>query len=159
GGTVNVNLRPDAYADLTPVTFTYTNAPDASILVKHSPILTNGNLGPYSATAVGGVTPQQVTIQEATVPATTAIVDSSLTLIDQPEVVSWGAFIPNYMLDMTNLLLREVTDGPTFDIPTGKLSWTEATGGATPDLTIAAIDVTRAGAAWHWEIAAPYASS
>lgn len=153
GGTVNLSLRDDTYADLTDVTFTYTNAPDASITVLHSPVLTNGYLGPYSATAGGSVT-----ISEAAVPATMEVVDSSLTVNNLHEVVDWGPYSTTYALDLSNVLLREVTGGPTYDLATGKISWTEATDGVTPNLTIAGILVRRPDplAKWHWEIAAPY---
>ncbi len=153
GGTVTVSLRGDTYADLTDVTFTYTNAPDATITVLHSPVLANGYLGPYSATGGG-----EVTISEATVPATMEVVDSTLTVNNLHEVVDWGPYSKTYSLDVGNALLREVTGGPSFDLATGKISWTEATSGATPSLTVAGILVRRPDplAKWHWEIAAPY---
>jgi hypothetical protein len=152
-GNVLLSLRDDTYADLTDVTFTYTNTPDATINVLHSPVLTNGFLGPYSGNAGGSVT-----ISEVAVPATMEVVDSSLTVNNLHEVVDWGPYSTDYTLDMSNVLLREVTTGPTFDQPTGKIFWTEATDGATPSLTIAGILVRRPDplAKWHWEIAAPY---
>jgi hypothetical protein len=152
-GDVMLSLRDDSYADLTDVTFTYTNTPDATINVLHSPVLTNGFLGPYSGNAGGSVT-----ISEVAVPATMEVVDSSLTVNNLHEVVDWGPYSTDYTLDMSNVLLREVTTGPTFDQPTGKIFWTEATDGATPSLTIAGILVRRPDplAKWHWEIAAPY---
>lgn len=156
-GNVMVSLRDDTYADLTDVTFTYMNAPDASITVLHSPVLTNGFLGPYSTTAGGSAT-----ISEAAVPATMQVVDSSLTLNNFHEVVDWGPYSTTYNLDLNNVLLREVTGGPTFDAATGKISWTEGTDGATPNLTIVGIQVRRSEptlARWHWEIAAPYSPS
>jgi hypothetical protein len=157
GGDVMVSLRDDTYADLTDVTFTYMNTPDASITVLHSPILTNGFLGPYSTTAGGSAT-----ISEAAVPATKQVVDSSLSLNNFHEVVDWGPYSTAYNLDLSDVLLREVTGGPTFDVATGKISWTEGTDGATPNLTIAGILVRRTEptlARWHWEIAAPYSPS
>lgn len=157
GGNVMVSLRDDTYADLTDVTFTYMNTPDASITVQHFPVLTNGFLGPYTTTAGGSAT-----ISEAAVPATMQVVDSSLTLNNFHEVVDWGAYSTTYNLDLSNVLLREVTGGPTFDPATGKIAWTEGTDGATPNLTIAAILVRRTEptlAKWHWEIAAPYSPS
>lgn len=153
GGNVMLSLRDDTYADLTDITFTYTNAPDATITVLHSPVLTNGFLGPYSTTAGGSAT-----ISEVAVPATMEVVDSSLTLNNFHEVIDWGPYSTAYNLDLMNVLLREVTGGPAFDQPTGKISWTEATDGATPSLTIAGILVRRPDplAKWHWELVAPY---
>lgn len=160
GGNAMVSLRDDAYAELTDVTFTYTNAPDATITVLHSPVLPNGFLGPYSATA-DSTTDNSATISEVAVPAAMEVIDSSLTLNNLHEVVDWGPYSTVYTLDLDNVLLREVTDGPTFDVATGKISWTEATSGATPSLTIAGILVTREDpfAKWHWEIVAPYSPS
>ena len=153
GTNVPVSLRGDTWGDLVPATFMYTNTPDATIDVAHFPILPNGNLGPYSFSG-GGTT----TINEVAVPATTAIVDSRLSLGNQHEIVDWGPFVTSYSLDMNNVLLREVTGGPTYDVATRRLSWTEATDGATPDLTVAAILVRRPEplAKWHWEVVAPY---
>jgi hypothetical protein len=161
GGQVMVSLRDDAYADLADFTFTYTNTPDATITMLHSPVLTNGFLGPYSATA-DSTTDNSATISEVAVPATMEVIDSSLTLNNLHEVVDWGPYSTAYTLDMSNVLLREVTGGPTFDVATGKISWTEATGGVTPSLTVAGILVRRtepALAKWHWEIAAPYSAN
>lgn len=160
GGDVTVNLQADTYTDASDVTFSYTNAPDAAITVLHSPILTHGYLGPYSATVEAGAT--DTTITEATVPAAMEVIDSSLTFDNNVHhVVDWGPYAKTFSADLSpsNVLLREVIDGPTFDIPTKKLTWTEATAGATPELTVAAIQVTRGDATWRWEIAAPYASS
>jgi hypothetical protein len=153
-GDVMVSLRDDTYADLTDVTFTYMNTPDASIHVLHWPVLTHGFLGPYSTTAGGSAT-----ISEAAVSATKQVVDSSLSLNNFHEVVDWGPYSTAYNLDLSDVLLREVTAGPDFNASNGKISWTEATDGATPNLTIAAILVRRTEptlAKWHWEIAAPY---
>ena len=160
GGNVEVSLLDDAYADATDVTFTYTNTPDATITVLHSPVLTNGFLGPYSATA-DATTDNSATISEAVVPATMEIIDSSLTLNNLHEVVDWGPYSTAYTLDLNNVLLREVTGAPAYDLATGKITWTEATSGVTPSLTIAGILVTRPDpfAKWHWEIVAPYSSN
>jgi hypothetical protein len=156
-GNVMVSLRNDAYAVLTDITFMYTNMPDATITVLHSPILGNGFLGPYSTMAG-----DSATITEAAVPATMEVVDSSLIVNNQHEVVDWGPYGTSYALDVGAALLREVTGGPTYDLATGKISWTEATSGATPSLTIAGILVRRTEpmlAKWHWEIVAPYSPS
>lgn len=160
GELVPVSLRDDAYVDASPVTFSYMNAPDAPITVLHSPGLPHGYLGPYVATVDAGTT--DATISEAAVPAAMEVVDSSLTLDgNQHEVVDWGPYSTTYTADLSpsNVLLREGIDGPTFDIPTAKLTWTEATAGATPDTTVAAIQVTRGEATWRWEIAGPYSSA
>ncbi len=159
GGNVTVNLRDDAYGDAANVTFTYTNAPDAPITVQHAPGLPNGYLGPYSTTMDAGS--GDVTMSEAAVPAAMEVVDSLLVFDgNQHEVVDWGPYATTYAADLSpsTVLLREVADGPAYDIPTGKLTWTEATGGTTPDLTLAAIDVTRGEATWRWGIVAPYSS-
>ncbi|HEX8111163.1 MAG TPA: hypothetical protein VF516_25710 [Kofleriaceae bacterium] len=159
GGNVLVSLRDDTYADLTDVTFTYMNAPGVPITVLHSPVLPNGYLGPYSTTVDTGST--DATISEAAVPATMEVVDSTLQPNNLHEIVDWGPYGPTYALDVGATLLREVTGGPTFDLATGKISWTEATTGATPSLTIAGVLVRRPDplAKWHWEIVAPYSAS
>jgi hypothetical protein len=159
GGNVMLSLRDDPYAALTDVTFSYANGPlDTEINVAHAPVLPHGFLGPYQATVPAGDT--AVTISEVTVPATMEVVDSQLqSTTTRHEVVDWGAFSTAYALDLSNALLREVIGGPTFDVATGKISWTEASAGATPSLTIAGILVRRtepALAKWHWEIVAPY---
>jgi hypothetical protein len=160
GADVTVDLQADTYTEASDVMFSYMNAPDAEISVLHWPILTRGYLGPYPATVPSGAV--DVTITEATVPAAMEVVDSSLRLdINRHEVIDWGPYAKTYTADLSPAsgLLRSGIDGPTFDIPTKKLTWTEATAGATPDLSVAAIQVTRGDATWRWEIAAPYASS
>jgi hypothetical protein len=167
GPPVPVNLRGDAYTDASLVTFSYASAPDAPIDVLHWPIVTKGPLGPYAATVAAGTTEvtagtTEVTIPEATVPATMEVIDSSFQVnLNRHEVIDWGPYAKDYAVDLSpsDVLLRESIDGPTFDIPTRKLAWTEATAGATPDLSVAAIQVTRGDATWRWEIAAPYSSS
>jgi hypothetical protein len=161
GELVPVSLRDDAYTNASDVTFSYANAPpDAQITVLHSPGLPHGYLGPYVATVDAGTS--DVTISEAAVPAAIEVVDSSLTFDNNAHhVVDWGPYSTTYATDLSpsDVLLREGIDGPTFDIPTAKLTWTEAAAGATPDTTVAAIQVARGEATWHWEIAAPYSAA
>jgi len=122
--------------------------------------LTNGFLGPYSTTA-DATTDNSATISEVAVPATMEVVDSSLTLNNRHEVIDWGPYSTAYTLDLSDVLLREVTGAPTYDLATGKITWTEAASGVTPSVTIAGILVTRPEpfAKWHWEIVAPYSPS
>ncbi|HEX3482605.1 MAG TPA: hypothetical protein VHT91_46665 [Kofleriaceae bacterium] len=159
-GDVMVSLQDDAYASATDFLFTYTSTSDAPILVQHSPVLPNGFLGPSSATA-DDTTDNSATLTEAAVPAEMEVVDSSLTLNNQHEVIDWGPYSTSYALDVGSTLLREVTGAATYDLATGKISWTEATSGVTPSLTVAGILVTRPDpfARWHWEIVAPYSPS
>jgi len=150
-----VDLTADTYQDLLDVTFTYMNAPNTSFSVLHSPLLAHGGLGPFSIDVNDGVG----TFHEPDVSATRAVVDTTLFATSRHEVIDWGPFTTAYVLDMNNLLLPEVIAGPSFNPTTGKVSWTEAAQGATPDLTVAAIRVRRSEPVlrrWHWEIVAPY---
>jgi hypothetical protein len=101
GGTVTMNLQDDAYTSATDVMFTYANTSDASILVRHSPVLTNGFLGPYSATA-DTTTDNSATITEATVPAT---VPATMEVVDQ--VTGGYDAVRSHILDIHDQL------GPT----------------------------------------------
>jgi len=150
-----LDLTADTYQDLTSVAFTYMNAPDAAISVLHAPITAHGTIGPFLGDASGGTG----TIQEPTLTGVTkAAVGTSLLLNSQHQVLDWGAFTTDYMLDLANLLLPEFTSDPSFDTATSKFSWTEDATGATPDLTFVALFDRRPDPLrrWHWELAAPH---
>jgi hypothetical protein len=152
-----VNLTEDPYNDLTSVTFTYMNAPDASLSVLHFPVVTYGKLGPFFANANGG----EGSTTEPMVGATAAIVDTQLQLSGRArhDVIDWGAYTDSYMLDLGNLLLPEFQSRPSYDATTRQMTWDEGDG-AMPDLSITAIDVTRSDETrmWHWQIVAPYSA-
>jgi hypothetical protein len=150
-----LDLTADTFQALTGVQITYLNAPDAVISALHAPITAHGALGPFLGDASGGT----VTIQEPTLTGVTqAAVGTSLVLNSHHQVLDWGAFTTAYELDLANLLLPEITSDPAFDTATTKLTWSEATTGATPDLTFVTLFDRRPDPLrrWHWELAAPH---
>jgi hypothetical protein len=152
-----LDLTADTYQALTDVTFTYMNA-SAPVTVQHSPVLPHGLLGPFSLDAFEG----SGTIHEPTLAgATEGIVDTSLSLIGEHEIVDWGPLSASYMLDLASVLLPDILDQPSYDIATRRVSWTEAAPGtgALPDLSFDVLEVTRpepSSRRWEWVIVAPY---
>jgi hypothetical protein len=153
-GIIDVTL--DHYSPLTPVTFTYLNAPDGSISVEHSPILPHGPLDPFTADVTGGA----VTILEPTLPAANSTITTRFTASAEQLVIDTGPSTTSYTLDVKDLLLPDIPAPAAFDPTTGHVSWVEGTTGATPDLTVNFIHVQRgdvtSGRRWDWAIMAPY---
>lgn len=160
-GDNTVDLTSDAYADVTPLSFTYTNAPDVTISVQHAPILANGPLGPFAADVRNGV----AAIGEPAVAAATSVVDTWMhagsSLASRRDVVDWGPTTASYMLQLDTALLTDIVDPPRYNPTTRKVSWIEGDPGVTPDLTTLAFDAQRStpdvSLTWHWTVAAPYA--
>jgi hypothetical protein len=142
------------------VAFSYTNAPDTSIAAQHWLIRDRGNLGPFFVEFSDNTTGTSTV--PAAAPLSPAIVDTTLAAsgggVGVHDVIDWGAVGATYTRDLDGVLLRDLLSQPSFDAATSRVSWTEATTGAVPDLTSTAILVNRSGQRWHWEIVAPYKS-
>lgn len=88
---------------------------------------------------------------------TKALVDMVVSLNSRHEMVDWGAYTTDYTLDLGPVLLSEITDGPSFDLSTRTLSWTEDSRGATPDLSVVSGSFSRtepSNRQWEWKLAA-----
>jgi hypothetical protein len=151
-----IDLSGDEYQALTNLTFTFTNTPDATLDVQHAPIAKHGAIGPFPVDMSG----PSGAIQEPTLTGVTkAVVDMVLVTNTRHEVVDWGAYTANYTLDLGSVLLSEFTAGPSFDLATSKLSWTEDGAGATADLSMVSAVFQRTEPnfkQWHWALAAPH---
>lgn len=151
-----VDLTAEAYKPLVPVTFTYVNAPSAPISVEHSLRLPHGQLGPFSATVTAGT----ATSLEPMLPAGTSVVSTLVELTGDHQVIEAVPVTTSYTLDLKDVLLPEIPARPSFDVATGRASWTEGTIGATPDVAVDTISVVRGEEPsrrhWQWAIAAPY---
>ena len=114
-------------------------------------------LGPFAVTMSGGTG----TVAEPAVPASgKAVVDLQVGHnTSQHEVVDWGDYTTAYTLEMQNLLLAELTAGPSFDAAADKVQWTEDDTGVIADLTLIQLRVQRSEPVpglWHWELAAAH---
>lgn len=154
--TSTVDLSADAYDTLTDIAFMYMNLPDTSVSAQLWLTVGRGNLGPF---------PVNLNTSTSSVPhapaasATSLIVETTLPPsgggIGEHDVLDWKPAETSYTLDVMGQLLPDLTGPPSFDVATRKVTWTEASQGAAPDLTTTAISVTR-DRQWHWEIVAPY---
>jgi len=153
-----VDLRNDTYEDLTEATFTYMNAPaDTTVSVAHWLASPNGRLGSFDSNDVHG----SVIIFEPPVPPTRAIVETFVEVNGSHEVMEWGGAGVPYALDMTGILLKGIFRGPFYSPTTRRMSWTEGTTGATPDLTYVTLSASRVlnseeTRSWTWRLVAPY---
>ena len=74
----------------------------------------------------------------------------------------WAANSTEYALDMTDVLLPDIdSNSSSYDLETHKVSWTERTAVARPDLSTVELRVERplpneSFLRWNWRIAAPY---
>ncbi|MBK9036661.1 MAG: hypothetical protein IPL61_36330 [Myxococcales bacterium] len=64
----------------------------------------------------------------------------------------------DYTLDTTGLFLPVFTASASFDDATHAVTWTEATTGATPDLTFISLEISRSAtkSSWTWDVVAPH---
>lgn len=152
-----VDLSGDGYDQaLDIVRFSYTNTPDASLTVSHALVSPHGALTPFVASADAGATS---IIEPTALPGITgSIVDLQLDTRGIHHVVDWGAPAATYALDLTGLLLPGfLGEPPAYDVTARRVRWMEEDpNGATPDLTVAQIDVFGVDRTWHWTVAAPY---
>lgn len=148
-----VDLTADMYKPLTDATFTYPNAPAGQLDVEHAPLLGHGPLGPFQASASGGT----ATIHEPMISAASSAVTTRLSAVfGDHEVIDWGPSLQPYTLDLSSMLLPEFLGPPSFNFTTGRVVWSEAAQGATPDATIAVLEISRQDLGWVWVVIAPY---
>jgi hypothetical protein len=155
-----LDLTGESYGETSSVAFTYLNAPDTSISALHW-LIRAGNLGPFVVDLSGGSTGTSTLPAGAVVAGMTrAIVDTTLApsgdAVGVHDVIDWGLAGSTYTLELDGLLLPDLLTRPVFDAATTRVTWTESTTGAAPDLASTAILVNRDGQRWHWEIVAPY---
>lgn len=154
----------DSYTALTTATFSYTNAPDVgSIRATHYLASVRGMFDrtpPFGGTVFLTDGAGSIDVAEPDAQGLIGILDTRVVLTADHHMLQWGPNAPSYESDMAGVLLRDVLSSPSYDIATQQLRWTEATAGATADLTTAEIQVTRqlpdSQTRWNWRIAAPY---
>ena len=150
-----LNLTDD-YAGLTAVSFAYSNAPAGEQLeVEHAPILRHGQLGPFDLTLQDGAGSMQ---EPTTTAASSVVLMAQKMALGTRKVIDWGPLPPAYALDLTGVLLPDMLGRPSYDFTAGKVVWSEAAQGATPDALITVIEATRTAPArdWTWFVLAPY---
>ncbi|HEX7839877.1 MAG TPA: hypothetical protein VF469_20515 [Kofleriaceae bacterium] len=159
GGTVD--LTGDAYQPVADLGLGYTNvSPNTgSVSLAYALGTGRGVFAPLfndSAGPVGGTA--MFAEQAPSFAGAIGVIDTSLRLNSEHHVIDWAPYTASYMLDLTSLLLPDMIATPSFNPTTQRVSWTEDVVGAAPDLTTAALRVTREVPfrSWHWELAAPY---
>jgi hypothetical protein len=160
GGDVDLSTM-GSYQALADVEFTFRNVPNSNALGFIHTLI--GPRGPFGISFEGSAGlasgSGSATIAEPAGAGTIGVVHSSVVLGgSRQHIVDWGASSPAYLLDMTGQLLPDI-DVPSYDQQAKKLTWTESGAGATPDLTIATINVSAGSETqrfWRWTVAAPY---
>jgi len=155
----------DSYTPLTTATFSYTNAPNVgSMRATHYLASTRGMFDrtpPFGATVFLTDGVGSVGVAEPDVQGLIGILDTRAVMAAEHHMLQWGPNMTTYETDMTDVLLRDVQTSPVYHAAVQALNWTEASTGATPDLTAAEIQVARSlpddpARRWNWRIAAPY---
>jgi hypothetical protein len=155
----------DTYSDLTGVTFSYTNVPDdlRTLDATHYLVSTHGVLdASFGATLSVVENAATRRILEPAVQDVIGVFDTLAFRSADHHVLIWGANATEYTLDMTDVLLPDIeANSSSYDVDTHKVSWTEGTAVAQPDVTTVELDVSRplsneSFLRWHWRIAAPY---
>lgn len=152
GTAVTLN---DPYAALVEQSFTIMNPPAGVQLdVSHSPLAAHGPLEPFELTLTGNTG----ALQEPVTTASSAVTVSYDLNGGNHRVLEWGALAADYQLDLAAALPREIAAPPTYDVAGGRLTWTEAAQGATPDASVALMGAARAAQSrkWSWTLIAPY---
>jgi hypothetical protein len=156
GGTID--LTTAAFQPLSDVTFRFSNVPQVGSLAFNHIVVST--LGPFGVPFSGFVSltdgAGMLALREPTIDGTSSVITANLFTGSRQHIVSWFAASSTYTLDMAGLLLPTI-GFPSYDAATRKLTWDEADTGATPDLTIAGINVSATSErTWRWVIAAPY---
>lgn len=154
-----IDLSADTFQALSDRTFSFSYVPEVgSLFFDHTLASARGSFGipfPGSVSLSGGS--GTTTIKEPVVTGAIGVVDANLFTGSRHHVLDWRAASAAYTLDMSGLLLRNVSDDAAYAVTTNQLTWTEDVDGNTPDLTITALNVSAASErTWRWVIAAPY---
>jgi hypothetical protein len=151
----------DTYGDLDLVTFSYPHAPDlGTFTATHYFASTHGLLAvsfPHTVVVADGA--GMGAGPEPSVQGVMGIVDTLISRNAPHNVITWGPNTTTYEIDLMNLLLPDMLGPPRYDTTTAQVQWSEEATGATPDLTLTTIQVSRTGdpnRVWRWVLAAPY---
>ncbi len=161
-GSGSIDLTGDPFVKFVPATYSYTSLPansqtrfDVEQVNATGTIFTGGlptpTLGPGTASA---------NVPQAPLfPNMTSLVDTVIiTPSDQADIQTWSqTSSTSYALDVSNVLLPEITATPTFDYGSGVLAWT-AGSGAVPDAVFAQLSFIGDPMVDSWELVAPYGS-
>jgi hypothetical protein len=154
GATIDLSASP--FQPLSNVTFKFTSAPEVGGLAfQHFPVSPRGAFGvPFGGfvSLEGGA--GMLTIQEP-MGALGGIITANLFTGSRQHVVDRVGPASTYTTDLAGLL--PTINFASYDATYQRLVWDEDATGATPDLTIGAIDVSATSErTWRWVIAAPY---
>lgn len=156
-----VDLTGDTYQPLTDLMFGYTNiSPNAvAFSVSYALATARGAFEPLFNDGFGlGSGAATFTRLVPAIAGMIGVVNTSVSLngVGHHHLIDWSTSVASYLLDLTGQLLPDMIDAPSFNPTTRRVSWIEDVVGATPDLTTAALQMTRGERTWHWELAAPY---
>jgi hypothetical protein len=162
-GSGSIDLTADAFVKFVPATYSYTNLPansqtrfDVEQVNAHGTIFTGGLPTP----TLGSGTASANVPQAPLFPNMTSLVDTVIiTPSDQHDVQTWSqTSSTSYALDLSNVLLPEITATPTFDYGSGVLAWTTGGSGAVPDAVFVQLVFVNDPMVDSWELVAPYGS-
>jgi hypothetical protein len=176
GGEVNLTGDNDTYEAVGSAAFNYMHVlglRTAGITTTYKLATMRGpfrRLGISGTQAITGEDLQVILDGAPVIAGATGLIDTSLVIEGdfQPEgftlesryhVIDPRSAAASYDLDMAsaaNQLLPAFLSFPSYNPTTQRVSWVEALGGVSPDLTIAQISVFHAEAQLTWTLAAPY---
>lgn len=156
-----VDLSADSYTDPVGVTFHYINVSPSTGEIDAAHYLTSPR-GMF-VESYGGFISRNVESDEASTrfpepdfATPLAILDSSIERNAPHNIISWGPNKPQYDVDLDDLL-PDMTGSPGYDQSVQQVQWSETDDGATPDLSVAEIVVSRPEVqSWQWVVVAPY---
>jgi hypothetical protein len=155
-----VDLTANTYTAATTRTVNYDNADNLSL--SYSDTLLDVAKAMYNR---GGLIGAVAVSTSYPMPAFTGANDLMVTHYngsqDLEYFVDWGPYTATFTTDLAPRMLPDFQSGPTFDVATHTMSFTEAATGATPDFVFASISAFRNtdNHDWTWRIVAPHATS
>lgn len=149
--------------------FSYANVPQTVTWVKTTQELWSTRGREFDAST--GAAPQIATASDSLAqPATSAML--AVTVTDgapdasqhgEQLVYDWSAWSASYALDLGSVLLPAYATGASYDVASHAIVWTEADGGAQPDVARATLhayrDAIPRGTAWQWSVVAARVAS
>lgn len=151
-----IDLTASTFQPLSDVTFRFTGVPEVgSLAFQHFAVSPRGTFGvPFGGLVSLESGAGMLTLQEP-MGALGGIITANLFTGSRQHVVDRVAAASTYTTDMAGLL--PTINFATYEAIYQRLVWDEDATGATPDLTIGAIDVSATSERrWRWVIAAPY---
>jgi hypothetical protein len=176
GAEVNLTGENDTYQAVGSVDFNYKHVlglRTAGVTTTYKLATTHGLFQGLRISGSRAITGEDLQVRLDGAPAiagATGLIDTSLvvegdfqpegfTLESRYHVIDPRSAAAAYDLDMAgaaNRLLPAFLSFPSYNPTTQRVSWVEALGGVSPDLTIAQISVFHADAQLTWTLAAPY---